>query len=159
MPNLFNGLPYWVRLFTLALSVSFMTSVASAAAGADLAQAEETEVRAVVQAQLDAFAKDDAESAFSYAAPNIRKMMGSAQNFLAMVRSGYAVVHRPASVMFLKPRWLEGGTRDNGEVVQGVQMTDAKGNAWLAIYRLQRQGDQTWRISGCVLVANEGKAA
>jgi hypothetical protein len=129
-----------------------------AAPAAELTKAEETDIRAVVQAQLDAFAKDDADAAFSFAAPNIRRMMGSAQAFMAMVRSGYAVVHRPASVMFLKARWLEGQANEGGEVVQAVQMTDAKGSAWLAIYRLQRQVDQTWRISGCVLVANEGKA-
>ena len=131
MHNLTSGFLRWNLLLTLIVTLSlglgFIGSVASAAPGADLAQAEETEVRAVVQAQLDAFAKDDAESAFAFAAPNIQKMIGTAQNFLAMVRSGYAVVHRPASVTFLKPRWLEGGTREDGEVVQGVQMTDAKG--------------------------------
>lgn len=155
MSHLFSGLPRWMRQVMLLLGLALVASASFAAPGADLTKAEETEVRAVVQAQLDAFAKDDAEAAFSFAAPNIRKMMGTAQNFLAMVRSGYAVVHRPASVMFIKPRWLEG---DTGEVVQAVQMTDAKGDAWLAIYRLMRQEDTTWRISGCVLVANEGKA-
>lgn len=144
-----------MRLFTLSLSLAFIAAVAIGAPRADLTQTEETDIRAVVQAQLDAFAKDDADAAFSLAAPFIRQMMGTAQNFLAMVRSGYAVVHRPASVMFLKARWLEGET---GEVVQAVQMTDTKGKAWLAIYRMQRQDDKTWRIGGCVLVANEGKA-
>lgn len=159
MNNLLCGFPRWMRLITawsaLALGLTFTATGSAAAPRADLTQAEEAEVRAVVQAQLDAFAKDDADAAFSYAAPMIRQMMGTPQNFLAMVRSGYAVVHRPASVMFLKARWLEG---DTGEVVQAVQMTDAKGAAWLAIYRMQRQDDKTWRIGGCVLLANEGKA-
>ncbi len=164
MYMLFFRSPRWLGITMITWALAFaataalaMTAVAEAQA-AGLSPTEETDIRAVVQAQMNALAADDADSAFSFAAPNIRKMMGNAQNFLAMVRSGYAVVHRPASVMFLKAHRLEGQTNEGGEVVQAVQMTDTKGDAWLAIYRLQRQDDQTWRISGCVLVANEGKS-
>ena len=105
-----------------------------------------------IRVAVDALAVDDADRAFSFAAPGIREMMGNAQNFLAMVRTGYPVVHRPASVAFLKAE-LKGA-----EVIQAVQMTDAKGVAWLAVYNLQRQSDKSWRISGCVVVPNEGRA-
>jgi Domain of unknown function (DUF4864) len=118
----------------------------------DVSRKDATDIRAVVQAQLDALAVDDADRAFSFAAPGIRKMMGNAQNFLAMVRNGYPVVHRPASVAFMKAE-LRGA-----EVIQAVQMTDAKGVAWLAVYNLQRQPDKSWRISGCTVVPNEGRA-
>lgn len=164
MYMLFFRSPRWLGITMITWALAFaataalaMTAVAEAQA-AGLSPTEETDIRAIVQAQMNALAADDADAAFSFAAPNIRKMMGNAQNFLAMVRSGYAVVHRPASVMFLKANRLEGQTNEGGEVVQAVQMTDTKGDAWLAIYRLQRQDDQTWRISGCVLVANEGKS-
>ena len=164
MYMLFFRSPRWLGITMITWALAFaataalaMTAVAEAQA-AGLSPTEETDIRAIVQAQMNALAADDADAAFSFAAPNIRKMMGNAQNFLAMVRSGYAVVHRPASVMFLKAHRLEGQTNEGGEVVQAVQMTDTKGDAWLAIYRLQRQDDQTWRISGCVLVANEGKS-
>ena len=164
MYMLFFRSPRWLGITMITWALAFaataalaMTAVAEAQA-AGLSPTEQTDIRAIVQAQMNALAADDADAAFSFAAPNIRKMMGNAQNFLAMVRSGYAVVHRPASVMFLKAHRLEGQTNEGGEVVQAVQMTDTKGDAWLAIYRLQRQDDQTWRISGCVLVANEGKS-
>ena len=146
------------RLLIFACLAALLLGTVNTAQSADVSRKNAADIRAVVQAQMNALAADDADSAFSFAAPNIRKMMGNAQNFLAMVRSGYAVVHRPASVMFLKAHRLEGQTNEGGEVVQAVQMTDTKGDAWLAIYRLQRQDDQTWRISGCVLVANEGKS-
>src|SRR5689334_3628839 len=78
-------------------------------------------VRKVVEAQLDAFRKDDAERAFSYAAPGIRKAFGSAEHFMAMVRSQYAVVYRPHAVTFRTPR------RVGGDLVQPVRMTDQEG--------------------------------
>ena len=131
---------------------AMLFSMAGQAQAADLSKKDATAIQAVIQDQLNALAVDDADRAFSFAAPGIREMMGNAQNFLAMVRTGYPVVHRPASVAFLKPE-LRGA-----QVIQAAQMTDAKGVAWLAIYNLQRQPDKSWRISGCVVVPNEGRA-
>jgi hypothetical protein len=110
-------------------------------------------VQAVVKNQLDAFAKDDADRAFSYAAPDLRKNIGNSTAFMAMVKNSYPVVYRPASVAFLKPEIA------GDEVIQRVQMLDASGTSWLAVYSLQRQKDKTWRISGCALVENKGRIA
>jgi len=107
--------------------------------------------RAVVQAQLDAFAADDALRAFSFAAPRLREAIGSADRFMAMVRTSYPVVYRPASVAFLVPEWLD------RELIQGVHFTDEQGNLWLAVYRLQRQRDYRWRINGCDLVESNAR--
>ena len=65
----------------------------------------------VVSAQLEAFAKDDAKRAFSYAAPSIRAMFGTPERFLAMVRAGYPVVYRAAGVTFLHPAAGRGRSR------------------------------------------------
>ena len=107
--------------------------------------------RAVVQAQLDAFAADDARRAFLLASPGARRHLGSPDNFINLVRKRYAVVYRPASVAFLKPQLID------GVVVLGVQMTDAQGTAWLATYTLERQPDGLFLIEGCELVENEGR--
>ena len=123
------------------------------AQAATFTPADEKSVRSVVEAQLAALAKDDAVKAFSYAAPNVRKAIGTANRFLSMVQNDYPVVYRPASVAFLKP---EG---DGDEVVQRVQMQDASGNAWLAIYSLQRQKGNLWRITGCSVIENKGRMA
>ena len=93
------------------------------------------------------------EKAFSYAAPELRKSIGSSAAFMAMVKNSYPVVYRPASVVFLK---AEGSGDD---VVQKVQMLDASGTSYLAVYSLQRQKDKTWRISGCAVVENKGRMA
>jgi hypothetical protein len=105
-------------------------------------------IRQVIESQLAAFRADNAERAFSYASPSIRDMFGSADSFIAMVRGGYPVVYRPATVSFMLPESTAGAA--GGEVIQRVRMTDSAGTAWLAIYSMQRQPDRNWRINGCV---------
>jgi hypothetical protein len=79
-------------------------------------------------------------------------MFGNADDFLRMVRTGYPAVYRPASVSFLQPE------PDAKEVVQPVHLTDDQGHAWLAVYRVQRQKDKSWRIAGCVILAQSGQS-
>jgi hypothetical protein len=135
----------------LALTLLLFQTLWIPAHADSLSPADEKSVRAVIDGQLAALAKDDAKKAFSYAAPYIREAVGSAAGFLTMVRRDYPVVYRPASVAFLKPE----GKDD--EVVQRVQMLDASGNSWLATYSLQRQKNRSWRITGCAVVQNKGR--
>ena len=135
-----------------AFCLALATACASVPAAAEpVAAADARAVRGVVAAQLDAFASDDAQRAFSYAAPAIRSMFATPERFLAMVRTGYPVVYRPASVTFLVP------VQSGGEVVQGVHLGDAEGAVWLATYRLERQSDGAWRIKGCDVQPASGK--
>lgn len=110
------------------------------------------EVREVVQAQLDAFLHDDAPRAFALATPGIRKTFGTAENFLEMVRTSYAVVYRPKSVIFETPQLVD------GQVLQPVRLSDADGRGWIAIYPMQRQPDGSWRTNGCQLARLAGQA-
>ena len=119
----------------------------------DVSQADARGVRAVIQAQFDAFAADDAKRAFSYAAPQLQEAFGSADRFIEMVRSAYPAVYRHETVAFLKPE------RAEGSLVQGVHLTDAQGVRWLALYRMERQRDRSWRISACQVVAAQGRVA
>ncbi len=140
-----------------ALGATASSSASSAlaparAAPAPVSDAEARAVRAVVQAQLKAMAADDARAAFGYAAPAIRDMYGTADNFLAMVRSAYPMVYRPASVQFQKP-----ARQASGEIFQDVRLVDAEGVAWLATYSLDRQKDGAWRITGCVVGQIKGR--
>lgn len=133
-----------LRTFLLAL-VPLIASAQGAVSPAD-AKA----VRAVIEAQLDAFRRDDAARAFSLATPGIRETFGSAENFLAMVRASYAVVYRPKSVLFETPQLID------GELLQPVRLTDAEGRGWIAIYPMQRQPDGSWRTNGCQLARLAG---
>nr|WP_315187195.1 DUF4864 domain-containing protein [uncultured Albidiferax sp.] len=145
----FHSATLWRRI-TTALAALLLSLSALAA---PLSTQEVKNVRAVIQAQLAAFAADDAAKAFSYAAPNVRKSVVSAEHFLAMVRGHYAVVYRPASVAFMQPE------RDGDMVVQPVQMSDAEGVAWLAVYTLQQQKNKQWRITGCFVQGTNGRMA
>jgi hypothetical protein len=133
---------FWVTCFLASMiSMSAAAQPAAAVSATDMRSA-----RAVVQAQLDAFAADDGPRAFSFATQGLRQMFGTPDRFMAMVRAGYPVVYRPAAVAFLVPEWLD------RELIQGVHFTDEEGGLWLAVYRLQRQRDNSWRINGCELV-------
>ena len=146
MRTLVHGFVLWFSLLIAALAPA-----ASAAEPVVPAQSAKA-VQLLVRAQLDAFATDDAKRAFSYAAATIQQMFGTPDNFMDMVRSTYPVVYRPASVTFLTPK-------PKGKVVvQPVHMTDGQGASWLAVYRLEQQKDKSWRIAGCVLVANGGQS-
>jgi hypothetical protein len=116
-----------------------------------LAPHEARAVRAVIEAQLDAFRRDDSARAYSYAAPGIRATFGTPENFMEMVRTQYAVVYRPSSVAFEEPIVAD------GQVVQPVRLTDAEGRAWLALYPMLREADGTWRINGCYLRRASGQ--
>ena len=143
-----NRLPF---LLAWSLATVLSLSAAMPAHADPVSPADSRAVRGVVEAQLDAFAADDAKRAFSYAAPSIREMFATPDQFMAMVRGGYPVVYRPRSVTFLNPEWVQ------GQLVQGVHLTDSSGGLWLAIYRLERQPDKSWRISGCEVQPSSGK--
>jgi hypothetical protein len=138
-----------IAAFCLILGLALGTSARAVAQ--PVSEADARAARMVVSAQLDAFAKDDAKRAFSYAAPSIRAMFGTPERFLAMVRTGYPVVYRAAGVTFLIPLHVD------GDLLQGVHLTDDAGALWLATYRLERQSDGTLRIAGCGVQPATGK--
>jgi hypothetical protein len=139
-----------IRSLALALLLS---GAATALPAAEVSSADAKAIRAVIAEQLDAFARDDAARAFSLATGGIRERFGSPEVFLDMVRTGYPVVYRPASVQFEQPAVVD------GEVIQPMRMTDADGQAWVAFYPMQRQPDGRWRINGCQLERVRGQRA
>ena len=69
--------------------------VAGTAFASDLPAAVAVKARAVVQAQLDAFAADDARRAFLLASPSARKHLGSPDNFIHLGRERYLTLLMP----------------------------------------------------------------
>jgi uncharacterized protein DUF4864 len=128
------------------IATALLLALAPALARAQtISDADARAVRRVIEAQLEAFRRDDAARAFSYAAPGIRETFGTAEKFMAMVREQYAVVYRPRSVSFEAP--LMAGE----DLVQPVHLTDGDGHAWMAIYPMVKLPDGSWRINGCHL--------
>jgi Domain of unknown function (DUF4864) len=110
------------RLLRCLLATLLAPATASAAV---LAERDARAVRSVIEAQLAAFAADDAERAYSYASAAIRTQFADAASFMAMVRSGYPMVVRPESVTFFQPRSADGVV-----VLQSVQLRDNAGRLW-----------------------------
>lgn len=138
-------LPFWLGLCVL------FAFTAARAEDEKISEADTRALQAVIRAQLDAFAADDAAKAYSYASPGIRGAFRTPEIFMEMVRRGYPVVYRPASVVFLAPE------HHGRDVLQPVQMTDKDGVVWLALYLMQRQGSGVWLTNGCQIARSRGQ--
>lgn len=112
---------------------------------AAVSAADGAAIRQVIESQMSAFRKDDGEAAFAFATPELRAQFGTADNFMTMVRSGYAPVYRPREVEFGKIEIM------NGSPVQHVLLVGPDGKLAEALYVMQRQPDGTWRIAACFL--------
>jgi len=128
-----------MRIFALLVSV-LVGSILPAAAGEDVATGQ-----AVIRSQEEAFSRDDAAAAYTFAAPGIQSMYQTPDTFMFMVRNGYAPVYRHRSFEFGEAKTYE------GKIYQQVHIIDANGDAWEALYTLEPQEDGTFKISACVL--------
>jgi hypothetical protein len=125
----------------LILLAAFLLNVTAPALADDVANAQ-----SVIRAQEDAFRRDDASAAYSYAAPGIREMFPQADLFMFMVQHSYAPVYRHKRFDF-------GEARAAGhQVAQRVHIVDDKGEAWEALYTLEQQADGSLKITGCTLL-------
>jgi hypothetical protein len=125
-----------ILLLTLLLGLTAPTLAAD-----DVATAQ-----SVISSQAEAFSRDDAAAAYSYAAPAIRELFPQADIFMIMVQNAYAPVYRHRSFEFGEAR------AEGGKVAQRVHIVDANGEGWEALYTLERQADGSLKIIGCVLL-------
>ena len=135
------------------LAVVFMLQPASAqipTAPANLAAEDVADIRNLIIGQIDAFRKDDAEKAFSFAAPELKKIFRTPDVFLYMVRKSYKSVYRPQKFDF---RAIQ---RIDGKVVQPVTVIGPSGVTETALYIMEIQPDGTWRIGACIMAQEPG---
>jgi hypothetical protein len=129
-----------MRLVILLLALLLLLAPPADAAD-DVAAAQ-----GVIRAQEQALIHDDAAAAYSYAAPTIKEIFPDADVFMSMVRNSYAPVYRHRSFEF-------GEARSEGDwIAQRVHIIDADGDAWEALYTLERQPDGSLKITGCSLL-------
>jgi len=129
-----------MRIAALLVVLSIACSPISARAD-DVATAQ-----GVIRAQEQAFAHDDAATAYSQAAPAIKQIFPAPDIFMSMVQKGYAPVYRHKSFEFGESK-IEGSS-----VAQRVHIIDANGEAWEALYTLEQQADGSYKITGCSLM-------
>jgi hypothetical protein len=143
------------RLFScLVLFAGLWAGVkAGMAAHDDPSEADWESIRAVITSQLDAFQRDDADAAFSFASPGIQKQFHTPGEFMNMVRTGYGAVYRPGTVRFLEHFVL------SEQPVQPLEIVTPDDLVLIAFYIMERQPDGNWKIAGCALGASSARSA
>ena len=130
--------------FFLAFHASGETLAPVSVSDNDLA-----EIRSVVKQQLVAIEQNDAEMAFAFASPGVQETFETSERFLFMVRRGYSALYKPRHIEFLDLTVI------NGETVQPVRLVAQDGEVEVALYEMQRQDDNQWRINGCDLAKSD----
>ncbi len=124
--------------------LSIMIAAFALSTGIVRADDFKTVVQDIIKHQIDAFRKDDGETAYSFAAPGIRSIYPEPGRFMEMVKSHYAPIYRPGNLTFGR-----NVSEDEGRlVVQELLITDREGKSWQAVYVLARQDDGSYRITG-----------
>jgi hypothetical protein len=126
----------------LVLLATILIGLGSTASAADDVAAAQN----VIRSQEQALGRDDAAAAYSYAAPAIRQLFPQADIFMSMVQNSYTPVYRHKSFEFGEARAAD------GKIAQRVQIIDANGEAWEALYTLETQPDGSLKITGCSLL-------
>jgi Domain of unknown function (DUF4864) len=125
----------------MLLAALLIGLVTPAGAADDVATAQ-----GVITSQAEAFGRDDAATAYSYAAPAIRNMFPAPDVFMTMVQRNYTPVYRHKTFEFGEAKIAD------GQIAQRVHILDADGQAWEALYTLEQQPDGSLKIVGCVLI-------
>ena len=110
---------------------------------------ERAKIEQAIRSQIGAFGRDDASGAFAFAAPSTQERFGNADMFLEAVRRRYQPVYRPHGVDFTTL------SAKDGAIVQTVELIGPDGNAYTALYTMEREADGTWRIVACQLLPSE----
>jgi hypothetical protein len=123
------------------LAILLLGLAAPARAADDVAAAQN-----IIRSQVEAIERDDAATAYSYAAPAIQNMFPQADIFLGMVQRTYTPIYRHKSFEFGE------GRAADGKIAQAVHIVDADGVPWEGLYTLEQEPDGSIKISGCVLL-------
>jgi len=120
-------------------------AVAARAQEAVVPEADRAAIRAVIEQQLAAFARDDAAGAFAFASPAIQRQFGTPDVFMRMVRTAYPTVYRPRAVSFGETRIMDYA------IVQQLDLIGPNGTGEHAFYVMEQEEDGSWRINGVAM--------
>ena len=124
----------------LAALAAWLVLAAPAAAQRD---PDEDDAGRVVMQQLEAFRRNDFQTAFGFASRTIRDMFDAAR-FEAMVRGGYPEIARSVRAN------IDGSKRgDAGELYLFLHVQGENGRSIEAVYEMVRESG-AWRINGVV---------
>jgi hypothetical protein len=152
------GVPYrvgsWLRrevagTGAVTLGVIVLAAALSSGAAAGRAGADDRAAVEPVMSQLEAFRRDDYDSAYGFASEEIQRIFDRAA-FEQMVRTGYPEIARSAFAHVAE-------TRDgpDGHVYVRMKIRGINGNSIEAVYDMVRE-DGRFRINGVVTRPDPG---
>lgn len=124
----------------LAIALALLLCVS--AAGAQSAKSDPKTAAVPVMKQLEAFRRDDFDTAFTFASQTIRAQFDR-PSFETMVRRGYPEIARSTFAAVTKTE-----LPSEGVAYVTVKIRGANGQSIEALYELTWEGD--WKISGVV---------
>ena len=124
----------------------FMLALALPASAGD---AEVKAAQSAIDGQLKAFRAGDNKGAYSFAAPNVKRIFPTLDIFMNMVTGAYKPVHKPRSYAFGKVQELSPRS-----IIQQVIIVGEDGKDYEAVYTLELQPDGKFRITGVSLRAS-----
>ena len=105
---------------------------------------EFNETQFIIESQIQAFLDENAELAYSYAAPLIKMKFSNPLEFMYMVKSYYEPVYNPKQFQFIDAKYYEGA------IYHQLRVISQQNETFLATYSLI-QDEGKWKISGCAV--------
>ncbi len=133
------------KFFAAALSAVLLALIAMGYAN-QAYERDAQEIRNVIQSQLHAVSRDDAEMAFSFTSTSTRSELGSPDDFMDLIRHDFPMMYRHRQVVFEEP------DIDVSHATQIVQFIDEKDSVWVGIYKMVREKNGSWKVAGCQLI-------
>jgi hypothetical protein len=128
---------------TILIIVTFL-SISSLAKSEISYEKEFDETQFIIESQIQAFLDENAELAYSYAAPLIKMKFNNPLEFMSMVKNYYEPVYNPKQFYFIDARYFEGA------IYHQLQIISQQDESFLATYSLIQDGGK-WKISGCAV--------
>jgi len=119
-------------------------------AGAETKQSSAPDIQTVIEAQLNAFSLGDAEAAFNAVSLEVKTIYKTANSFMTMVLNNY-------TPLFFAKKWrFDQLFSENEDPVQVVYVNDPLGNDWVALYKMVKAQNGSWKIDNVNMALIEG---
>ena len=128
---------------TILIIITFL-GISSLAKSEISYEKEFDETQFIIESQIQAFLDENAELAYSYAAPLIKMKFNNPLEFMSMVKNYYEPVYNPKQFYFIDARYFEGA------IYHQLQVISQQDESFLATYSLIQDGGK-WKISGCAV--------
>lgn len=109
-----------------------------------------SDIQTVIEAQLNAFSLGDAEAAFNAVSFEVKTIYKTANSFMNMVLNNYTPLFFAKKWRFDQLFLVSEGS------VQVLYVNDPMGNDWVALYKMVKGQNGSWKIDNVSMALIEG---